>query len=186
MFGCLLEIECSVSTYCFHGDVCNRNIIYKTGYHTLPGLYLFALTAAPLLNSWQKTLSYCSSHVPIWHFKLYLLSRSPTSYLSVQTENLWSSVSLSRRKGKGRWDTPDHIFTVDVERILNLWDSEEDFPNTNVRELCVYAVRGKALHLLSDLIKKERETGRNNHMHFKQIFVNTESEVSIVCRIIGT
>lgn len=46
MFGCLLETECDVSSYCFHGDVFQQSSIYKTGYQTLPGLSLFALTAA--------------------------------------------------------------------------------------------------------------------------------------------
>lgn len=65
MFGFLLEMECGVSAYCFHGDVFQQNIICKTGYPTLPGLSLFAVTAAPFLNSWLNTLSHCSSPLGI-------------------------------------------------------------------------------------------------------------------------
>lgn len=47
MFGCLLEIQCDVRMYCFHGDVFQQSISCEAGYQILPGFSLFALTAAP-------------------------------------------------------------------------------------------------------------------------------------------
>lgn len=60
MFGCLLEMQCDVSTYNFHSDVFQQRVV-KTGYQTLHGLGVFAVTAAPLFNSWQNILSHSSS-----------------------------------------------------------------------------------------------------------------------------
>lgn len=61
MFGCVRGIQCDVRAYCFHGDVFEQSIHSETGYPILPGLSLFALTAAPLLDSWQNVPSHCSS-----------------------------------------------------------------------------------------------------------------------------
>lgn len=121
MFGCLLETECDVSTYCFHGDVFQQSIMYKTGYHTLPGLSLFAwqqrLSLTPGSINAHTLLS--SSH--LWHFKRYLLSRLPTSYLFVQNQNLWTLTILPSRKGNGGWGHRDLILVWMFESI-KFWE----------------------------------------------------------------
>ena len=39
-------------------------------------------------------------------------------------------------------------------------------------------MRGKALHLFSDFIKKKGKNERKSHMYFKQVFVNTKNDLS--------
>lgn len=60
----------------------NRTSFAKTGYQTLPGISLFALTAAPLLNSWQNTLSHYSSQSPFGTLScIYCPDLPPALYL---------------------------------------------------------------------------------------------------------
>lgn len=121
MFGCLLETECDVSTYCFHGDVFQQSIIYKTGFHTLPGLSLFARQEHLYLTPGRINSHILLSSSHLWHFKCYLLSRLPTGYLFVQSKNLWTLMILSNREGKGGWGNPNHI----LKENLCLCISEE-------------------------------------------------------------
>lgn len=180
MFGCLLETECDVSTYCFHGDVFQQSIIYKTGYHTLPGLSLFArqehLYLTPGRINSHSLLS--SSH--LWHFKCYLLSRLPTSYLFVQSKNLWTLMILPNRKGKGGWGNPNHIL-----KVSNFVRFTKGLPKHQYKRICVYAFQRKGTTLALWSYQKRKENERKTCLYFKQIFATATNDSSIVCGLLG-
>lgn len=183
MFGCLLEIECDVSTYCFHGDVFQQNIICKTGFRTLPGLSLFALIAAPFLNSWQNTLSHSSSQSPFGILNyIYCPDLPPVIYLFEAGifDHWWGCQGGEERAD----EVAQTIFWSGWWKHLTLWDSEKNFPNTSVIELCVSALQRKGTTLALWSYQKEKE--RKAHIYFRQIFLNTESDFSIVCGLLVT
>lgn len=155
MFGCLLEIDCYVSTYCVHGDVFQWSIIYKTRYQTLPGLSLFALTAAPLLNSWQNKLLHCSFQSPFDILNDHCCPDFPP--VIVPSKNLWPLMSLSRRKGKGKWGNPDYIL-VWMLKASNFLRFREGLPKYQCNRRCVYALqRGGNILALWSYQKEKRE-----------------------------
>lgn len=147
MFGCLLEIECVVSTYCFHGDVFQQSIIYKTRYQTLAGLSLFALTAALYLT--HTVLP--SPHLT---FKIIFIVQTSKELFICSKQTLWTSMSLSRRKGKGG-EITSTISWSGCWKHLTLWDSEKGFPNIYVREFCIHERKSTTLALW--FYQKERE-----------------------------
>lgn len=152
MFGCLLETECDVSTYCFHGDVFQQSIIYKTGYHTLPGLSLFAQQEHLYLTPGRINSHTLLSSSHLWHFKCYLLSRLPTSYLFVQSKNLWTLMILPNRKGKGGWGNPNHIV-----KVSNFVRFTKGLPKHQYKRICLCISEERNYTCSLILSKKKRE-----------------------------
>ena len=105
-------------------------------------------------HDWACVLPNPSKHtltlffpVRIRHLKLYLLSRLPTIICLFKAVSLNIGESV-REERKGRQITR-----------LTLWDLEKDFPNINVRELCIHERKGIALVLWSYPERKGRVKG---------------------------
>lgn len=136
----------------------SNRISFAKEYRTLPGLSLFALIVAPFLNSWQNTVSHCSSQSPFGILNcIYCPDLPPVIYLfKVGIFDHWWVCQGGEERAD---EIAQTIFWSGWWKHLTLWDSEKSFPNTNVIELCVSALQRKGTTLALWSYQREGKEG---------------------------
>lgn len=86
MFGCLLEIECGVSTYCFHGDVLQqKHHLQNRVSHSSWSSFIYTIHSQMLLLISCACLTCLNHNLTHCQFMLLCLSKTFFSFASLHS-----------------------------------------------------------------------------------------------------